>query len=86
MRISMADAAGQLAELSRLANQGEEIVLTQNGYPEVRLQPMRRILTPEERDEAVKKIQRGVKEKNLSPGPDAARSQDFLYDEYCLPK
>jgi prevent-host-death family protein len=37
MRISIAEAEGQLTELVRLANQGEEIVLTDNGDPVVRL-------------------------------------------------
>lgn len=86
MRISMTEAARQLPELARLADQGEEIVLVQDGYPDVRLTPTRKALSPEQWDKAIREIQRQVKKKNLPASPDAARSQDFLYDEYGLPK
>lgn len=37
MRISIAEAQGQLEELVKLAEQGEEIILTQPGLPSARL-------------------------------------------------
>ncbi|CDZ36569.1 Hypothetical protein NGAL_HAMBI1146_19470 [Neorhizobium galegae bv. officinalis] len=40
MRISIAEAEGKLTELARLANEGEEVVLTQDGLPSVRLEPV----------------------------------------------
>jgi len=86
MRISLDDAEGQLRELVRLAKQGEEIVLTQDGLPAARIQPMKKPMTSEEKESLLKKLQEEVRKKNLPPGPDAARSQDFLYDEYGLPK
>ena len=92
MRISIADAEGQLTDLVRLASQGEEIVLTIDGRETVRLEPLglaargvyrnpKFIEDPVERDKFVKILQEEVKRKNLPPGPDAARSQDFLYDD-----
>ncbi|WFR94615.1 type II toxin-antitoxin system Phd/YefM family antitoxin [Rhizobium tumorigenes] len=88
MRISIAEAEGQLTELVRLATQGEEVVLTQAGGPAVKLElvPEARVsITPEEKSELIARLQAEVRRKNLPPGPDAARSQDFLYDEYGLP-
>ncbi|MGO4563480.1 type II toxin-antitoxin system Phd/YefM family antitoxin [Rhizobium sp. 2YAF20] len=85
MHISIAEAEGQLTELVRLASQGEEVVLTQNGMPYVRLEPVKKSIDPKVRDTIIERIQREVQELNLPPGPDAARSQDFLYDEYGLP-
>ncbi|MGO4437010.1 type II toxin-antitoxin system Phd/YefM family antitoxin [Rhizobium sp. RAF56] len=86
MRISIADAKSQLTELVRLAKQGEEIVLTENGSPSVRLEPVGKSLSPEEKSKLIDEIQEQVRRKNLPAGPDAARSQDFLYDEFGLPK
>ncbi len=86
MRISIAEAEGQLTELVRLANQGEEVVLTENGRPAVRFEPIRKSLTGEEKSKLIDRLQEEVRKKNLPPGPDAAHSQDFLYDEYGLPK
>lgn len=86
MRISLDDAEGQLKELVRLAKQGEDIVLTQDGLPAARIQPMKKPMTSAEKESLIKKLQEEVRRKNLPPGPDAARSQDFLYDEHGLPK
>lgn len=92
MRISIADAEGQLTDLVRLAAQGEEIVLTVDGREIVRLEPLglaargvqrnpKFIEDPVERGRITREIQEEVRRKNLPPGPDAARSQDFLYDD-----
>ncbi|WP_283196163.1 type II toxin-antitoxin system prevent-host-death family antitoxin [Rhizobium sp. AN80A] len=87
MRISVKEAEGQLTELVRLANQGEEIVLTQDGQPAVRLEPVTGFIKdPVKRGELIRRLQEEVRRKNLPPGPDAAHSQDFLYDEDGLPK
>jgi prevent-host-death family protein len=86
MRISLDEAEGQLKELVRLAKQGEDIVLTQDGLPAARIQPMKKPMTSEEKGSLIKRLQEEVKKKHLPSGPDAARSQDFLYDEYGLPK
>ena len=86
MRISVAEAEGQLTELVRLATQGEDIVLTHNGPPAVRLQSIRQPLSSEEKSKIFDRLQEEVRQLNLPPGPDAAHSQDFLYDEFGLPK
>ncbi|WP_112945751.1 MULTISPECIES: type II toxin-antitoxin system Phd/YefM family antitoxin [unclassified Rhizobium] len=108
MRISVKEAEGQLTELVRLANQGEEIVLTQDGQPAARIEaattfiddPVKREqfiqrlrndatrppLSREEKSRLISRLREEIRQKNLPPGPDAAHSQDFLYDEDGLPK
>lgn len=84
MQISVSDAKAQLTELVRRAEAGDEVVLTRHGHPAVRLVPM----TPKP-DKAAR---RAILEELLrastkaTPGPSAARSQDFLYDDDGLPK
>ncbi|MBB3966488.1 MULTISPECIES: type II toxin-antitoxin system Phd/YefM family antitoxin [Rhizobium] len=86
MRISVKEAEGQLTELVRLANQGEEIVLTQDGRPSARITPLKKPLSAEEKSRIFNEVRERVRKMDLPPGPDAAHSQDFLYDEYGLPK
>jgi prevent-host-death family protein len=76
MRISVADAQGQLTDLVRWAEAEEDIVLTRLGQPVARLVPARRELL-----EAV----RTSGAAHVTHGPDAARSQDFLYGEDGMP-
>jgi prevent-host-death family protein len=85
MRISVTEAKGQLTELVRRAEAGDEIILTRHGQPAARLIAVKR----KPLDAAVR---RRILEEILAsgqkatPGPSAARSQNFLYDEYGLPK
>ena len=85
MRVSVTEAKGQLTELVRRAEAGEEVVLTRHGQPAVRLVP-----TPAKPDSAAKAAifdaVRKSAAKKRKKGPGAAHSQDFLYDEYGLPK
>jgi prevent-host-death family protein len=86
MRVSVTEAKGQLTELVRRAEAGDEVILTRHGQPAVRLVPIRRKrLNPAERRKLLEEIGASGAAK-ASPGPSAARSQDFLYDEYGLPK
>ena len=81
MNIAVSDAKARLTDLVRRAEAGEEIVLTRHGHPAVRIIPVKR--SEEEiarRMEAIKAIQREAA-ATLKPGPCAARSQDFLYDD-----
>ena len=80
MKIAVSEAKGQLTELVRRAEQGEEVVLTRHGAPAVRLVPVRDVRDAETRDAIIKAMQAAAAAK-ATPGPDAARSQDFLYDE-----
>jgi prevent-host-death family protein len=85
MEISLTDAKAQLTELVRRAEAGDDVVLTRHGKPAVRLTPIKRKMTREERGAFLDEIMTSAAGK-AKPGPDAARSQDFLYDEFGLPK
>ena len=56
---------------------GDEIVLTRHGQAAVRLVPIRSVLGRKKLLEAV----RTAGAAKATPGPEAARSQDFLYGE-----
>jgi len=87
MHIAVTEAKGQLTELVRRAEAGEEVVLTRYGQPAVRLVPAAAKPTREQKAAVLKRIRESAaKNKNKRRGPSAARSQDFLYDEYGLPK
>ena len=83
MRISVTAAKGQLTELVRRAEAGDEVVLTRHGHPAVRLVPVKKTLDREARTALLEELQASAKP---IPGPCAARSQDFLYDDDGLPK
>jgi prevent-host-death family protein len=85
MEISVTDAKAQLTDLVRRAEAGEEVVLTRHGHAAVRLVPVKRKLDREARRALLEELQR-VTAGKVSPGPSAARSQDFLYDEDGLPR
>lgn len=80
MRVSVTEAKAQLTELVRRAEAGEEIVLTRHGQETVRLTPVRAKADREARLALLKELQASAAAR-MTPGPDAARSQDFLYDE-----
>jgi prevent-host-death family protein len=85
MRISVSEAKAQLTDLVRRAEAGEDVVLTRHDQEVVRLTPVKKTQTRAERRAILEEIMRegGAKAKD---GPCAARSQDFLYDEFGLPK
>ncbi|WP_420962570.1 type II toxin-antitoxin system Phd/YefM family antitoxin [Brucella sp. IR073] len=95
MRISVAEAKDQLDDLVRRAEAGDEVILTRKGQAAVRLVPeptaLRVAPTPELPPEEVKRRMEAIAEIRASaagkatPGPSAARSQDFLYDENGFP-
>lgn len=90
MQISVEDAQGQLLELVRRAEAGEEVVLTHEGRvvakldPSVATKPSWPEMSPQERLRIIREIVAKVP-RLADGGPDAARSQDFLYDENGLP-
>ena len=84
MYISIAEAQGQLLELVRRAEAGEEVVLTHEGKTVGKLEPVRRQLSPEERRKIIDEIVAAAPPKPADM-PDAAHSQDFLYDDDGLP-
>jgi prevent-host-death family protein len=85
VRISVSDAKAQLTELVRRAEAGEAIVLTRHGQEAVRLVPVQRAVGRAERRALMERVQNSASANALA-GPDAARSQDFLYDDSGLPR
>ena len=85
MQISVTDAKGQLTELVRRAEKGDEIVLTRHGHAVVRLVPIKAALDRKARRELLEEL-RISGSATATPGPSAARSQDFLYGDDGLPK
>lgn len=87
MRITVTEAKGQLTELVRRAERGEEVVLTRHGQAAVKLVPVVARPTQAEKAAVLERVWKSAaKNKAARRGPSAARSQDFLYDEYGLPK
>lgn len=85
MEISVTEAKGQLTDLVRQAEAGGEVILTRHGHPVARLVSMqRKPMTPEERRAVLQSVL-GSGKVTDGDGTDAARSQDFLYDENGLP-
>jgi prevent-host-death family protein len=82
--IPISEAEGQLGELARHAEAGDDVILTRHGQPAARIVPYKRKLTPEERGAVIDRIRREAAAK-ATPGPCAARSQDFLYGDDGMP-
>ncbi len=85
MRISVSDAKGQLTDLVRRAEAGDEVILTRHGQPAVRLVSMEQKPSAADRRRILENLRVAGRQK-AAPGFDAARSQDFLYDGSGLPK
>jgi prevent-host-death family protein len=84
VRISVSEAKGQLTELVRRAEAGDEVVLTRHGQAAVRLVPVRATLDRASR-RALLETMRTSGSSKAKAGPNAARSQDFLYGDDGLP-
>lgn len=85
MDISVSEAKGQLTDLVRRAEAGEDVVLTRHGQATVRLVPVRTMPNAETRRTIIEAVQASARGVAL-PGPSAARSQDYLYDKDGVPK
>jgi len=84
MRISITDAEGRLAELIRLAETGDEVILTRENEGVVCLVPIAEKPKPSAAEK--KAILDRIRASAPKPATEeAARSQDFLYDEDGLP-
>ncbi len=85
MQISVSDAKGQLTDLVRRAEAGDEVVLTRHGHAAVRLVPIK--VAPDRKSRrALLEAARAAGSAKAKAGPDAARSQDFLYGDDGLPE
>ena len=85
MQISVTEAKGQLTELVRRAEAGDEIVLTRHGHAAVRLVPIKTVTDQQSRRALLAAVRAAAITKAAS-GPNAARSQDFLYGDDGLPE
>jgi prevent-host-death family protein len=86
MLVSVSDAKGQLTELVRRAEAGDDVVLTRHGQAVARIVPLSKRPTQQEKRSILENISHAAAAK-ATPGANAARSQDFLYDnETGLPK
>jgi prevent-host-death family protein len=85
MRVPVSEAKGQLTELVRRAEAGDEVILTRHGHAVARLVPTRPAADPVARRRLLDAV-RAAGAAKATPGPVAARSQDFLYDEDGLPR
>jgi prevent-host-death family protein len=85
VQISVTDAKAQLTELVRRAEAGDEIILTRHGQAAVRLVPVKAVPRPEARRVLLEAARMSGAAK-ATDGPQAARSQDFLYGEHGLPE
>ena len=85
MQVSVTEAKGQLAALVRRAEAGDEVILTRNGHAAVRLVPIKAALNRKPRRTLLEAV-RASGAARAKAGPDAARSQDFLYGEDDLPE
>jgi prevent-host-death family protein len=84
MKISVTQAKGQLTELVRRAQAGDEVILTRHGHEAVRLVPVTMAPGREARRALLESV-RAWAVGRATPGPSAERSQDFLYDDDDLP-
>ncbi len=84
MRISVSEAKGQLTELMRRAEAGDEVILTRHGQAAVRLVPITAVPDAKARRALLEAV-RASGAAQARRGPSAARSQDFLYGDDGLP-
>ncbi|MEH2533258.1 prevent-host-death family protein [Bradyrhizobium sp. AZCC 1588] len=84
MRIPVSEAKGQLTELVRRAEAGDEVILTRHGLPAVRLVPIAAAPDRKARRALLEAVRASGATK-AAAGPGAARSQDFLYGDDGLP-
>jgi len=84
MKVTVSEAKGQLTELVRRAEAGDEVILTRHGHPVVRLVPVRQVRDRKARRQVLDEVMASARGAATS-GPDAARSQDFLYGDDGLP-
>lgn len=86
MKVSVSDAKGQLTELVRRAEAGDDVILTRHGQPTVRLVAIKKQPLDAKARRALLEAIRAEGAAKVSAGPSAARSQDFLYDDDGLPR
>lgn len=84
MKVTVSEAKGRLTELIRRAEAGDEVILTRRGQATVLLVPVKAVGTRKARRVLLETV-RAAGANKATPGPRAARSQDFLYGGDGLP-
>jgi len=84
MDVSVSEAKSRLTQLVRRAERGEEVVLTRRGKPAVKLVRIRTPAEIEARKGRILEIGRRAAAQ-ATPGPGAAHSADYLYDDDSMP-
>jgi prevent-host-death family protein len=84
MKVSVSEAKGQLTELVKRAEAGDEVILTRRGQDVARLVPIVVARDAASRRTLMEKVRASASAK-AGPGLDAAHSQDFLYGDDGLP-
>ena len=84
MKISVSEAKGQLTELVKRAEAGDEVILTRRGQEVARLVPIMVARSAASRRALMERVRTSASLKTRV-GPDAAHSQDFLYGNDGLP-
>jgi prevent-host-death family protein len=85
VHISVTDAKGRLPGLVRRAEAGGEIILTRYGQAVVRLVPVRPMSDPKARRKLLEAVRMSAAAR-VTPGPNAAISQDLLCGENGPPE
>ncbi|WP_232475997.1 type II toxin-antitoxin system Phd/YefM family antitoxin [Flavisphingomonas formosensis] len=81
----MTEAKGQLTDLVRRAEAGDEVILTRHGHAAVRLVPVNPVGNAASRKALLASVRSSAAAK-VADRRVAARSQDFLYGEDGLPE
>jgi prevent-host-death family protein len=84
MKVSVSEAKAQLTELVKRAEAGDVVILTRRGQDVARLVPIGAARDATSRRALMERV-RASASGMASAGPDAARSQDFLYGDDGLP-
>lgn len=85
MQVSVTEAKGQLTELVRRAEAGDDVILTRHGHAAVRLVAIKAATDRKSRRTLLEAVRASAGAK-AAAGPSAARSQDFLYGDDGLPE
>ncbi|MCQ0988580.1 type II toxin-antitoxin system Phd/YefM family antitoxin [Jiella marina] len=83
MEISISEAKDQLIELVKLAESGQEVVLTHDGHATARIVSLAGQVSKAERARLLDELRGAGRREGVES---AARSQDFLYGDDGLPK
>lgn len=84
MQLAITQAKARLTDLVRRAEAGEDVVLTRHGHAVVRLVAVHARPSVKDKANLIAAIRARAALKAV-PGPAAACSQDFLYDDEGLP-